>query len=112
MNVRKKGSIYQVESSSGKGKFYDVDLSKRSCNCPAFLFRYKSRGLLCKHIEAVIDYDEEFGHEDFQKIISLVRDRGPVPTITVLEMFDEETVNELIQKGELIEERGKLRILE
>ncbi|NOZ81422.1 MAG: SWIM zinc finger family protein [DPANN group archaeon] len=112
MNIHREGNIYKVESASKKGRFYTVDVAQRTCDCPAFRFRYQKRGLLCKHLEAAIDYDEEFGHERYQKVIDLVRKEGPINTVTILEMFDEDTVNELIQKGELIEERGKLRILD
>jgi hypothetical protein len=45
------GEAYKlkVESERTDGKFYDVDLIEKTCNCPDFVYR---NVLPCKHLEA------------------------------------------------------------
>ena len=48
----------------------------------------------------------------FDKIINHVKSHLEVDAITLIEKFGEENVNELINRGELSEERGKIKLLE
>jgi hypothetical protein len=106
MNIIKSDGSYKVESDSKKGKFYLVDISKPNCECPAFKFRK-----WCKHLEAVNNYLELEGKSKYNKILQVVKEFGPIESIKLIDMFDEEIINELLRKGELIEEKGMIRIL-
>lgn len=106
MNIIKSDVNYKVESDSKKGKFYLVDIQKPGCECPAFKFRK-----WCKHLEAVNNYLEFEGRSKYNKVLQVVKEFGPMESIRLIDMFDEEIINELIRKGELIEEKGEIRIL-
>jgi hypothetical protein len=112
MNIKKEGHVYLVESSSKKGHFYKVDVIKRTCDCPAYRFRYSKKGLLCKHIEQALLYDERYGKKDLSAIIGFLRKNAPVDSVKLIEMFSEEGVNELIEKGEITERHGRIWLLE
>ena len=52
MLIRKlAGSLFEVRSESDKEKRYTVNITERSCTCPA----YKYKGF-CKHIAAVDEF--------------------------------------------------------
>lgn len=111
MKVLKQGSSYKVQSSSEKGRFYTVDIVKRVCDCPAYRFRYQKKGLLCKHIEAALTHHEKLG-DSGEEITDFVRKKGPIDSIRLISMFGEDPVNDLLHKGELIEKRGRISILD
>lgn len=62
-----EAELFQVEN--GRGKTYVVDLKEETCNCPDFLHR----GGRCKHIWAVIFFEETNGKpvevEDYETSI-------------------------------------------
>ena len=117
MKIKKaKGAndFYLVESST-KGNYWNVDLGKRTCNCPSFLFRQRAHGEVCKHISAV----EEMLHkvkteskDDFEKVAELVKKKGAVDSIELIEEFGVGLINDMIERGELIEHNGKIKIVE
>lgn len=43
-------TLFSVQSMSGLGTSYSVDLDKRTCTCPAFLNKYAFQGKPCKHL--------------------------------------------------------------
>ena len=47
----------------------------------------------------------------FEKIINLVKEKGELSSMELIGKFSEEEVNELIRRGELLEEHGKIRLL-
>lgn len=104
MRIRKlKNNIYEVESESRKGKFYKVDLKKKTCTCPAFAFRKT-----CKHIAAV---EEKKHGKNLNKITDFVKKQKEVDSIKLIKKFSEEEIDMLIARGELIENKGRIRIL-
>ena len=124
------GKKFKVESSS-KGKFYTVDLNAPSCTCAHFLFRLRSTGEKCKHIDAAEQHlakkrksaksKGKSGKEkkksqksiaSFSKIIEEIKSSGEIDTIELMEKYGEDKIQELIDNGELIENRGRLRVLE
>lgn len=123
MKLEKKGKEYYAESSSGKGK-YLVDPEKPWCECPAYKFRELKRHGICKHIQAVREYIEKKEEEGKKgraadendnknkKVLAVVSAKPEgADSIELIEKFGEEIVNELIEKGELIESKGKIKIL-
>jgi predicted nucleic acid-binding Zn finger protein len=117
--IKLKNNRYKVESSS-KGKFYSVDLNAPFCDCPQFMFREKARGGKCKHILAI---EEKYGNKpkqkvsqktlsSFSKIIEEVKQKEEVETVVLMEKYGEKEVQELIDRGELIETKGKVKITE
>lgn len=110
MNIVKKGRIYEVESSSSKGKFYKVDPIKKTCTCPAYLFRYSKVGLLCKHIEAVKDLAGAT-REEASELLASIKEKGEVDAVQALDRYGEEEVDRLIRSGDIIEKKGKLTLL-
>jgi len=67
---------------------------------------------MCKHMQAVKDKCEERDSECYSSIIDFVKERGEVDSIEVIERFNSEAVDDLLSRGELIEEKGRIRILE
>jgi len=113
MNVLKqKDGTYNVESASSKGKFYVVDLSKGTCTCPHYKTRLARVHGLCKHIQEVKDKDESRDSEAYSKIIAYVKSVGEVDSLELINKFSEEAVDDLLSRGELIENNGRVRVLD
>lgn len=109
---KKNKFIFKVESSQ-KGKFYNVNLKENNCNCPAYLFRAKRLGADCKHLIAVKEkYKKDNKGNSEKKILDFVKKKGEVDSVELIEMFNEEEVNKLLDEGALIEVKGKIRVLE
>lgn len=116
MNILKEEGKFKVESSSKKGLFYEVYPDKPFCSCPEYKFRLIRTKTPCKHILAV---QEKFGKSEKVKtasnqedtILALVKEKGEVDSLALIDQFGEEAVNQLIEQGELIEERGKIRLV-
>lgn len=104
MYIVKKGDTFRVQSSQ-KGKYYEVNLKKGTCTCPHFTFRLKGRGE-CKHIKAVKELHNYEAKDDFEKAIEFVEEKGEIDSLDFIEKFSEGILNELIEKGELIEKKG------
>lgn len=114
-----KSDQYKVESSSKKGKFYTVDIMKPFCNCPQFMFRLVKTGGKCKHI---INVEEHFRKKtktkkdgksfDKEIIINFIRKNKDVDSIILINKFGEEAVDSLIRNAEVIEFKGKIKVLE
>ncbi len=102
---------YKVESNSRKGTFYDVDLAKPFCTCPAFRFQALRKGGVCKHVQAVREFAATLNQDIYTEIIAFVQDKKVVDSIELIERFGETAVNELLREGQLIEEKGKIRLL-
>jgi len=109
--IKQKDGSYKVESSSRKGKFYIVDLKKQTCTCPHFLLRMKKVHGLCKHIQAVKDMVERRDVKTYGRIIGYVEKKRVVDSLELIKRFGEAAVDDLISRGELIEEGGKIRVL-
>ena len=113
MKVKKSGQggeIYLV-SSSKPGKYYKVNYEKRSCNCPHWVFRLRQKGESCKHILEVEKILHNETKDDFDKALQKVKDSGEIDSIELIEEFGEGIVNELIERGEISEKKGKLQPL-
>lgn len=52
-NKMQKDKIIKVESFSEKGKFYEVNLTKKTCTCPAF--QKSGKVAWCKHLGTVMN---------------------------------------------------------
>ncbi len=116
MNIIKEGGKYKVESSSKKGLFYDVHPDKPFCSCPEYKFRLIRTKTPCKHIKAVHELEgikepqkKESSKDD--EIMAFVKGKGEVDSLILIDQFGEETVNQLIEQGDLIEEKGKIRLV-
>ncbi|MBD3204222.1 hypothetical protein GF327_08050 [Candidatus Woesearchaeota archaeon] len=113
MNIKNiEDNFYRVESSSTKGKFYKVNIKEETCTCPDYIFRARKRGGVCKHIRAVIEKFRKKNTSNFEKIKAAIKEHGEIDTAKLLKEFDEDLIDKLIQQGEVIEYKGKLRILE
>jgi len=125
----KRQGFFKVESSSKKGKFYEVDINKPFCTCPAFMFREMKKHGVCKHIaearefavkkrakdasgKAVRKGSIKKGEDIYMKTVEFVKEEGEVDSVKLMEKFGDEIVDELIKKGELIERRGRVRVLD
>ena len=110
-----KDGKFKVESHV-KGKFYSVNIEQPFCSCPHFIFRMVKVHGECKHIKAVKEkYAKKPTKADKKKqdkVMDYVKEKKEVDSIQLIEKFGEEKVNELIEKGELIEDKGKIRLLE
>ena len=112
MDIKPSDGKYQVESEHKKGTFYTVDITKPSCTCQGFLFYARRKGGVCKHIRAVQEQEEQKNRGMNNEIIAYVAEHEEVETAELIEKFSEKAVDMLIQRGELIEKRGKIRILQ
>jgi hypothetical protein len=116
MNIKEDGDGYKVESGSRKGKWYSVDPKKPWCDCAAYKFRELKRKGVCKHIKAVREFVERTQQETIEEAGSGVleyidKEGGEVDAVELVERFGEDKVDSLIQAGEIIEKRGKIKIL-
>lgn len=120
MKIIKLKNMFKVESHI-KGKFYKVDVNKPFCSCPHFMFRLIKTGGECKHIKAVKDrYTEKKKAQKKllrltkkeEKIINLVRKKGTIDTIELIDKYGDQIISDLIERNELIEEHGKVKVLE
>ena len=109
--LKQKDGKFKVESSS-VGKFYTVDLKKGTCTCLHYITRMSKIRGLCKHLEAVKDQVEARDSESYEKIIEYVKFKGEVDSLELINKFGEDAVDDLLSRGELIEERGRVRVLE
>lgn len=119
----KKQGFYKVESTSKKGKFYEVDIKKPFCTCPDFMFRELKRHGVCKHIKEIREFAEKKGSKIADKIdakskkaidfIKKSKSSGSegVDAVKLSEKFGEDTINELKRRGEITEKGGRIRIL-
>ena len=74
------------------------------------------KGGVCKHIQAVRDSikdspEAKKKEEDSEKLLSLLREKGEIDSIELIEEFGEDLVDSLIQSGELVEDKGMIRLL-
>lgn len=120
MNIRKEeDGTYSVESTSKKDKWYNVDVEKPWCDCPAFKFRYMKSKSPCKHLAAVREHLEKAKQKtltaEMKKADSVVewveKQGGEVDSISLINKYGEEEVNRLITMGELLERKGRITIL-
>ncbi|MCX8147144.1 MAG: SWIM zinc finger domain-containing protein [Candidatus Woesearchaeota archaeon] len=74
----KKKNIYLVESTSKKGRFYEVDIKKPFCTCPDFMFRELKRHGICKHIKAAKEYNEgkSLKERAFKELVTAETQKG------------------------------------
>ena len=141
MRIIKLKTKYKVESQSQKGQYYFVDLEKKTCSCPEYIYRMHKIGGICKHINAVEEkhsgskptvitkeimkkrqkeivekgkHEKELAEKEdrYQEIIGYVRTKGDVEFLELAERFDEDLVQDLLRLGELMEEDGVVRVLE
>ena len=112
ITLEKGGKLYKVRSEHNPNKFYLVDIDKRTCTCPNFRFRMSRMKGVCKHIIAVEENLRQKSGSIYSKIIEFVRKNGEVDSLMLIKKFGEEAVEELIKIGELIEEKGTVKILE
>ena len=116
MKVIFKDSKYQIESASSKGRFYTIIPEEPFCDCPHFLYRLRaSGGGECKHIKAVKEHITKHGEikEENQcdEILTFVIEKGEIDSIDLIEMFNEKDVNTLIDRGELSENKGMIKVI-
>jgi len=119
MNIKKDGEEYAVESSSRKGKWYKVDPDKPWCDCPAYKFKYLKSKQLCKHIKSVREYIEKKEQktlvkeqENTDEILAFIEAKGgEIDSVDLMEIFGDDKVERLIKLGEIIEQKGKIKIL-
>lgn len=105
MRIIKLKDKYKVESSQ-KGVFYDVFPDKPFCSCPAFKFRRD-----CKHLNAVREETSVKSKKDYDKILEEVLKKGEIDSIVLIEKYGQDAIEDLIHMGELIEEKGKIKLL-
>ena len=115
MNIKKVDKDkFEVESSR-KGKFYKVDNATPFCECAHFKFRMLKIGGICKHIKAVrelIQKEREETIGDNNELITYLKQNKETNIIEVIEKFSEEQVNTLLESGQAIEYRGKIKLME
>lgn len=109
--LKQKNGTYKVESHV-KGKYYIVDPQKGTCTCPHYRFRMARIGGLCKHLQAVKDKAQKRDVKTYNKIIDFVKKNKEIDSLTLIKKFSEEAIDDLLSTGELIEEEGKIRVLE
>lgn len=101
--------------SKTSGKKYVVDTMELSCTCPHYLFRLQGTGKLCKHIQSVLDNPiqyEEIKQEtvsNLDEALNYIKQDDDV--MNFIEKFGDDVLNKLLKNGEIIEQRGRLKIL-
>lgn len=113
MKITQKGGIFKVKGSA-PGAYYDVDLRKGTCTCPHYRIRLARIGAMCKHLIAVQEKHASklVTKKDKEQILGKVRKETSYDIIWLMEEFSEEAVNALLDSGELIEDKGQVRIMD
>tara|TARA_Y100000310_G_scaffold1908_2_gene2402 strand:- start:648 stop:983 length:336 start_codon:yes stop_codon:yes gene_type:complete len=111
MKIFKKRNFFRVESHT-PGTYYEVNLEKKTCSCPHWRFRLASQGGECKHIKAVREWVSTRVAKKGKGILEFIKENKEVDTLQVIEKYGESIVNDLIANGELIENQGKIKLLE
>ncbi|MFW6450391.1 MAG: hypothetical protein ACOCZ6_05030, partial [Nanoarchaeota archaeon] len=75
---------------------------------PHFVFRLKGKGE-CKHIKAVKELHQNDAKDDFEKAVEFIDENEEVDSLDFIERFSEGLLNELIDRGEMIEKKGKVK---
>lgn len=109
--IKEAENKYSVESTHNPGKFYSVDPKKPFCTCPQFRFRGLKMHSCCKHIDAVRQSLGKKRESKDEKIVQYVQEKGAVNAVELIELFGEETVDELIRLGYLYEKNGTIHVL-
>lgn len=110
MKIRKFGKNFKVESST-KGKDYVVDPLKQTCTCPHYSFRIIHLGGECKHLKAVREMLEEKEDTIEKRVMARFETKKEIDAMELIDEFGEIIINDLVDKGVLMEEKGKLRVL-
>lgn len=117
MKILREGKKFKVQSEHSKSRFYEVYPDRPFCNCPQFMYRNIKTKEPCKHLLAVQGHikkktpkNEETANQE-EDIIAFVKEKGEVDSLELIDKFGEEAVNQLIEQGQLIEEKGKVRQL-
>jgi hypothetical protein len=110
MKVRKRIKGFQVESHA-PAKWYDVDLKKKLCSCPHFMYRLRAQGGECKHIKAVRDWVSSQVEKKGKGILQFIKEKGEIESVELIRQYGESIVNDLIANGEIAEEKGKVRLI-
>lgn len=109
MRILKEKEKYKIITDENKEYF--VDLKDNSCTCPHYLYRLKRIGAECKHIIAVQEkYDKPVVDRE-DEILSKVKEEGKIDIIWLMEEYSEEEVQQLVDKGDLIEKEGYVSVL-
>ncbi|MBU0536340.1 MAG: hypothetical protein KKE20_05205 [Nanoarchaeota archaeon] len=116
MNIKKDGDKYQVESSR-KGKFYEVEIEKPFCSCPQFLYRELKMHGECKHIKAVREFlskKQKPSKKEEKKEKDLLDElrKGPADAMELVNKYGDRMIDSLKKRGDIIEEKGEVKILE
>lgn len=107
VQIKKEKDHYNVKSESSN-RWYEVYPDRPFCTCPNFVFRTVRGGGVCKHIAAVQAQDTGSDKE----LIEHVRSKGEIESLELIKEYGEPKINSLLQKGELVEKAGKIRVLE
>ncbi|MFP4403513.1 MAG: SWIM zinc finger family protein [Nanoarchaeota archaeon] len=110
MNIIKKDNYYIVQSSKNKKKYYQVDLKNNECTCPHYKIRLKKTNESCKHIISVKSLLYNDSKDDFSKAKEFVAQNFEVDINDFLKKFSLGLLDELIEKEELIENKGKINL--
>ncbi|MBN1386677.1 hypothetical protein JW968_06950 [Candidatus Woesearchaeota archaeon] len=111
MRLIKTKDGYRIPSSSQKNQFYEVDPKKKSCTCAQYLFRARKVGGTCKHIDAVLEHLGSMKKNEKEELLEVVKKLGPIDFVKLAESYSEDLINQLIDSGDLIEEKGRIRLL-
>tara|TARA_Y100000310_G_scaffold91953_1_gene89491 strand:- start:8206 stop:8427 length:222 start_codon:yes stop_codon:yes gene_type:complete len=66
----------------------------------------------CKHLKAVREWVSARVQKKGKGILEFVKENQPVDVISLMDEYGQSIVNDLIATGELIEENGKVEILD
>ncbi len=114
MNIKKskKKGHYLVESEHSTGKFYEVNPEKPFCTCPQFRFRGLKMHSSCKHITAVREFLGEKTIKSGKQVLEYVKKNKEVDAVELIKKFGEKVIEQLKKQGELVEKKGKIKLLE
>ena len=69
-------------------------------------------GGVCKHIQAVKELNKESVEKSNEDILDYLKDKEEVDIIEVIEKFSEKEVDALLESGQAIEYKGKIKLVE
>ena len=100
---------YEIESDVTEGIFYRVNIKNKTCTCPSFMYLCRREGIICKHIEKILNMVDSYTGN----IVKTVKQHPEgIEAVHLVEIFGNGVIDRMLFRGELIEQHGKIKVLE
>lgn len=120
-------NVFEVESKTTRGMFYQVNLISYTCECPHYNYRLRGKGGICDHhdflmrnIEIVLSsFSKQKGNNSITQfstninaeILKFVNEKKWIWYDELIQKFPEQKIKSLIYSFDLLNTKGKVRCM-